>query len=366
MLRIAIITFQYAHNYGSVLQAYALKTLLENKKYKVSVINFIHRGDFEQYKLFRKKYYYKHPWGLVLDVIYLKQNKNRIRNFESFVNENLNLTPKKYFNSNDMKELNKEFDIFICGSDQIWNLDCTGGVEPAYFLDFADKNKLKIAYAPSLSHQKFSKNYNEDLKKALRNIDYISIREKTTLPLIEKLTDKTINVVLDPTLLLEKEYYEKLLPSNSLKEEKYIFVYMLEYNRELIKFCNKYSKEHKIKLIYITNRRYNGISMIKGENAFEVGPDRFLEYILNAEIIITNSFHATVFSVIFHKQFIVFKTKRSSSRMKDLLLSLGIKGRIYGENLNINNTIDYSKIDEILSNLRKTSLMYIEKALKRE
>lgn len=366
MLKIAIITFQYAHNYGSVLQAYALKTLLENKGYKVSVIDFIHKKDYGQYKLFRKKYYCKHPWGIILDVMYLKQNKSRIKHFKNFVNENLNLTSKQYFNSKNMEELNEIFDIFICGSDQIWNLDCTRGVEPAYFLKFVDNNKLKIAYAPSLSHEKFSKDYSEDFREALKNIDYISIREKSTLPLIEKLTNKTVNVVLDPTLLLEKKYYEKLIPKNNLKKEKYIFVYMLEYNKDLIKYCNKYSKVNGIKLIYITDRRYNGMNIIKGENAFEAGPNRFLEYILDAELIITNSFHATVFSIIFHKQFIVFRTKRSSSRMKDLLLSLGINGCMYDEKLNINTIIDYTKIDKRLSNLRKNSLLYLEKALNRQ
>ena len=190
-----------------------------------------------------------------------------------------------------MKELNDKFDIFICGSDQIWNLDCTQGVEPAYFLKFASKDKLKIAYAPSLSHIKFSRNYNEDLKEAIKDLDYISIREESTLPLIQPLTEKKVSVVLDPTLLLDQKDYELIISREKQKSE-YVFVYMLEYNDELIKYCNEFGNKRRIKIIYITNSKFSGI---KGENAFGIGPDKFLKYIKEAKYIITNSFHCDSF-----------------------------------------------------------------------
>lgn len=362
MEKIAIITFHYAYNYGSALQAYALKTLLERKKYEINIINFLYKKDFEQYRLFRTNIYYKWPKAFIADILFFNQNKKRKENFEIFAKKYFNLTQKRYYNYKDMKELNDKFDIFICGSDQIWNLDCTQGVEPAYFLKFANKDKLKIAYAPSLSHIKFSRNYNEDLKEAIKDLDYISVREESTLPLIQPLTEKKVSVVLDPTLLLDQKDYELIISREKQKSE-YVFVYMLEYNDELIKYCNEFGNKRRIKIIYITNSKFSGI---KGENAFGIGPDKFLKYIKEAKYIITNSFHATVFSIIFNKKFVTFTTKRSSSRMVDLLDELGIPERIYNEKFNIDKDINYDKVQEKLIDMRKSSLEYLSKALKRE
>lgn len=362
MKNIGIITFHFAYNFGSNLQAYALKFLLENKGYNVKIINFIYEKDFKQYKLFRVNSYLKRPRSFIIDILCYNRNKIRKNNFELFAKKYFNLTQKKYYNYKDMKELNNEFDIFICGSDQIWNLDCTQGVEPAYFLKFANKDKLKIAYAPSLAHVKFTKNYDADLKNAINDLDYISVREESTLPLIQPLTEKKVSVVLDPTLLLDQKDYELIIDQNK-NESEYIFVYMLEYSVELVKYCNEFSSKKGIKVIYIANNKFSGI---KGENAFGIGPDKFLKYIKEAKYVITNSFHATVFSIIFNKKFVTFTTKRSSSRMVDLLDNLGIPERIYNENFNIDKDIDYDMVQKKLIDMRKTSLEYLSKALKRE
>lgn len=361
-MKIGIITFHCSYNYGSALQTYALKTLLESNSYSVNIINFIYKLDFEQYKLFRVRHYIKRPYKFLWDIIFYNKNKIRKINFELFAKRYFDLSQKKYFNYKDMKELNDKFDTFICGSDQIWNLDCTKGVEPAYFLKFANKDKLKIAYAPSLAHVKFARNYNADLKEAIKDLDYISVREESTLPLIQPLTEKKVNVVLDPTLLLDKKDYE-LIINQDKNESEYIFVYMLEYSAELVKYCNEFSNKKRIKVIYISN---NKISGIKGKNAFGIGPDKFLKYIKEAKYIITNSFHATVFSIIFNKKFVTFTTKRSSSRMVDLLDKLGISERIYNEKFNIDKDIDYDIVQKNLIDMRKSSLEYLRKALKRE
>lgn len=362
MLKIGVITFHCSYNYGSALQAFALKSLLRENGYKVNIINFIYKKDFEQYRLFRTKLYYKNPKAFISDILFYNKNKIRKDNFELFAKKYFNLTKKKYYNYKDIKELNSEFDIFICGSDQIWNLDCTQGVEPAYFLKFVNKDKLKIAYAPSLAHVKFAKNYDEDLKKAINDLDYISVREESTLPLIQPLTEKKVSVVLDPTLLLDQKDYELIIDQNK-NESEYIFVYMLEYSVELVKYCNEFSSKKGIKVIYIANNKFSGI---KGENAFGIGPDKFLKYIKEAKYVITNSFHATVFSIIFNKKFVTFTTKRSSSRMVDLLDKLGIPECIYNENFNIDKDIDYDMVQKNLIDMRKTSLEYLSKALKRE
>ncbi len=361
MLKIGIITFHCSYNYGSALQAFALKTLLKKKKYDVNIINFIYKKDFEQYRLFRTKLYYKNPKAFISDILFYNKNKIRKDNFELFAKKYFNLTQKKYYNYKDMKELNDEFDIFICGSDQIWNLDCTQGVEPAYFLKFANKDKLKIAYAPSLAHVKFARDYDTDLKKAIKDLDYISIREESTLPLIQSLIEKKIEIVLDPTLLLDAEDY-KSLEKKQIIDKKYIFVYMLEYNINLVNYCNNLSKKFNIEVVYIANKKFNGL---KGINIFGIGPDMFLEYIKNAEYIITNSFHATVFSIIFNKKFVTFLTEKSSSRMYDLLKKLEVSERIYKQGFDIKQDINYLQVKQNLNKMRESSLKFLNKALNR-
>ena len=363
MEKIAIITFHCSYNYGSALQAYSSKALLESWNYEVSIIDFVDKDDFDQYRLFRTGAYSKHPQSFIADILFFFKNEKRKINFENFAKKYFNLTDKRYYTNDSLRELSSKFDIFICGSDQIWNLDCTQGVEPAYFLNFADKDKLKIAYAPSLAHTHFAKDYTDDLKHAIKDVDYISVREKSTLPLIQPLTDKKISVVLDPTLLLKKADFAKILHNESKDKQKYAFVYMLEYNRKLVEYCNEFSRKNKLKLFYITNKKINGL---KGTSLFGISPDDFLKYINNADCVITNSFHATVFSIIFNKQFCTFTTQNSSSRMVDLLDNLNLKDRIYKENFAMYNAIDYDLVEEKLNALRQDSLRYLDKALKRE
>ena len=353
--RVGIITFHYSYNYGSVLQAYALKRLLELKGNDVSVINFIFDRDFKQYKPIRS---YTNLKLLIKDVIAFKARYKRKINFINFQKKFLNLT-KEYHNCNDMKELNQVFDIFVCGSDQIWNLDCTDGIEPAYFLKFANADKLKIAYAPSLAHQAFVKTYDDDLRDAIKEFDYLSIREKSTLPLIQPLTSKKIEIVLDPVLLLSANEYELIIQKKQ-QDNQYIFVYMLDYDEKLVKYSQMISAKMDRPLVYITGEYFCNIS---GKNLFGISPSDFLEYIKNAEYVITNSFHATVLSIIFEKKFITFSTKYSNSRVMDLLKSLGLLERMYHKNINIERKIDYIEVNSKLSDLRKKSLNFLNQAL---
>ena len=160
--RIGIITFHCSHNYGSILQSYALQKYLINKNYDVKIIDYTLRWDYEYYQLFRRELYRYSKKAVLSDLFYFKKNLKRKYNFEKFSKRHLITTNKKYYDFQPMEDLNSDFDIFICGSDQIWNFDCTRQIIPAYFLDFADNTKIKIAYAPSMAHSSF---YNIDKVK---------------------------------------------------------------------------------------------------------------------------------------------------------------------------------------------------------
>ena len=163
MKRIAIITLHYPMNYGSVLQAYALQNYINSKGIRCDIINYLMPYDYEKYKLFRVGYYKSRPQTFVSDIIFLGKNIKRKNKFNEFRNKYLSITSKVYRNWNEMIPLNQSYDGFICGSDQIWNFDCTNGVDPAYFLKFADRNKVIAAYAPSMAQVEFNCTFENEI-----------------------------------------------------------------------------------------------------------------------------------------------------------------------------------------------------------
>lgn len=358
--RVGTVTFHRSYNYGSALQAYALQKYLEDTGYEVKIIDFVMPLDFEQYKLFHKQYYKTNKRAFISDIIHFISNYKRKHSFEKFVCKYMHLTSKQYDSSEKMKELNEEFDAFICGSDQIWNFACTRG-EPAYFLDFVNKEKVKIAYSPSIAHKSFDENYDNILTKYLDSFDFISLREESTIPIIKNLVTKSVKVVLDPTLLLKPIDYAELIVYNKNMKENYIFVYMLEQNETMIEYARKISKKLNCNVVYIL--RKNIKFSVKAHNVYGCSPNEFLGYIKNATYIITNSFHATVFSVQFCKKFCTFLTQKSGTRMNDLLEKIGLNERIYEEEFSLDKDIDYLYIHKRLDELRYDSERYLQGAL---
>ena len=355
---IGIITFHRSYNYGSALQAYALKEYLKKIGFYASVIDYTDLNDFEQYRLFRFHSYHKSPASFFSDIAFLGAHMKRKRNFELFAQKYMNLTPKRYYNCQSLIELNDQFDAFICGSDQIWNLDCTNGINPAFFLAFAGNQKRRIAYAPSLAHTSFKKDYSHELVPYLERIDFLSVREHESISYLEQIARREVKQVVDPTLLLEYEDYEVLIKSN-VNKQKYLFVYMLEDNPKMIQYCLDFAKQNKLDICYLTPRCYFNIA---GKNLYGISPNDFLSYLKNASYVITNSFHATVFSIIFKKKFVTFSTASSASRMENLLHILGIEDRLHCDS--ILKDIDFEDVDSKLKKYRCCSKQYLEDALR--
>lgn len=360
MENVGIITFHCSYNYGSALQAYALQTYIESLGFQVKIIDFVMQQDFEQYKLFRTSLYRRQIKSLMADILFFPYHLKRKINFETFSKTKMHLTAKRYFSNEALKQINPEFDIFVCGSDQIWNLDCTHGIEPAYFLDFAEDSKKRIAYAPSLAHTTFEMNQKESLKKLLEKFDAISVREESTAPYLRTITNQKIETTLDPTLLLDQSEYLKLADGNFHKKD-YIFVYLLEANKEMIRYCETLKKKTGLPMYYLSAKVNCGFH--EGKNLFGISPQLFLSYIYHAKYVVTNSFHATVFSVLFHKQFCTFPTTRSSARMVDLLEKLNLRDRIFSTNFKLDEEIDYTDVESKIRTLRGSSIRFLKSAL---
>lgn len=273
----------------------------------------------------------------------------------------------RYLNIYEGNDYANKYDAYICGSDQIWSpyLPFIG----YYYLDFTSKKK--IAYAPSVGTNVGNEDYYRNVAPCLKSFSHISTREQAGKELLSQLTDKPIKVVVDPTLLLKREEWEQLVDTKT--EEDYIFCYFLTPNPWYVNHAIELAKRQhlKLKLFYTHSDFYRH----KADVVFG-GPKEFLTYIKYAKLVLTDSFHATVFSLIFQKDFITYKRfkdggeKDQNARIYNLLTPLHLLDRFVGEEalckVDNRETIDYESIHSIMEDIRMDSLNYLKTALSDE
>ncbi len=328
---VGIITFHASLNYGSALQAFALQQVLGDAGYTAKIIDFILPRDMRQYRLFQTHIYCIHPKAMLRDVLYFSDNVQRKKRFKAFTQEHLPLTTPTLYagkSKSALDALNEEFDAFICGSDQIWNLGCTGSFVPEFFLTFAQDTKTTVAYAPSMPTT-VEEQYYPQLRESIARLDAVSVREQQTVQYLQETVgvDRPIAHTVDPTLLLDADDYITRFHLGE-KKQKHIFVYLLgDKEPALIALAKQTAAKTGLPIKYVYTQK---LPELKGaEFALNMGPDDFLQAIYDAAYVITNSFHATVFSVHFHKPFCVFARQGSSSRMVELLGRLGLEKNLY-------------------------------------
>lgn len=363
--KIGIITFQNAHNYGAMLQVYALQEVLS--QYDTRIINFKNQGIEETYKPFRinTKNFITILRSITASILYCKRNRLRYKNFNKFMNEQLKLT-KEYKTELELKENAPDCDIYITGSDQVWNYDISCGNIDAYTLNFGPKSVKRISYAASIGTNELNSEHIQQYIDNITNIDYISVREESAKIYLTKLLNRKIETTLDPTLLLEKERWEKICRGTQQEKEKYILAYVLTDDPEYYKIVNYLSKKTGLKVVHF-KRRNKGINNIL-RNANGDGPIEFVNLIKNAEYVIATSFHATVFSIIFNKNFWVIPPKKIGSRITDLLKMLNLEERAVSslenfENMDYRKNIDYEAVEKILDEKRKKSIKFLEESI---
>lgn len=333
--RIAIVTIYGIPNFGSILQAYALQRYLEatKKDSEVLLVNYDYRGFIHRVKRIRETgfvSFLKNEIALILRII-PDNKKKKLAKFQEFRNLYLKET-RCYTNSISLLFSNeiKKFDVFITGSDQVWNTRELHG-DLTYLLDFVPNNKKKISYSSSFGLDYIGDGYKKSFQKLLNKYDAISVREKRGITLIEELgVDKPIDVTCDPTLLLESTDYSALVAtSKAIINEPYILVYGLSYAFNpmpaIFDVINLAVAQYKCKVIFLTNGNipFEG----RAEYVLDAGPADFIKYVLNAKFIITSSFHGTLFSIIFRKPFAAIAPKSGDTRIFDILDDLNI-GRV--------------------------------------
>ncbi len=363
-MKAGVITFHSAHNFGASLQAWALQKVLKNYKIEASVINY-HPGIIDDlYNPLKGKYGFERR---VAQFNLRRQNPKsleRYKNYSRFIKKNFNLLGD-FSTYEELKAANLKLDAYIVGSDQVWNSEHIGGFDPAYFLDFVEPGPLKISYAASIGRDFLLPVYHEEIKNSLKSFTSISVREKSAKKPVRALTKKEVDVVLDPTLLLQREEYNEIKTIPNIKD-KYIFVYMMEHNPDVVAFANKVSTATGLPIV---QRRPNKIFKNEIASCYTSDPGDFLGLIENAEYVITNSFHGTVFSIIYETPFVSMLHSNTGSRTVDLLKSLSLESHLLNKPEDFDDFSKFQieqpeKLRKKILELRQTSLLFLLDALR--
>ena len=258
-----------------------------------------------------------------------------------------------------------QYDVYMVGSDQVWNPHTSSSIEP-YFLTFAPQEKKKIAYASSFGVSEIPESLNERFQKLLNGLNRISVREQSGVTLVEKLTDKKAYLVLDPTLLLDKTDWNKVMKQYPNMPQKYILIYQLSKSQAIVDLALRIGKCYNLKVYRICKRAYANTHNEGIINITDAGPAEFLSLIYHSTFMITNSFHGTAFSINFNIPFysIISAKKTNNSRLESLLHITQLHSRLLKDDtpidsIDISDKIDYTMANKLLESYRKQSINYL-------
>lgn len=358
MKKVGVMTWFSHNNYGSVLQAFALKKIIEKNGYDVEFINYKPKVRKKTIFDMKPSYYYNQ----ILNKIYLKQHAEKFLSindiYESFRHENFKIS-NKCDGYKDLVKVCDKYQFVVCGSDQIWSPNV---FDTNYFLPFLEPNK-KIAYAPSIGVSNISNEFIlKKIKALVSDFKNISFREESAIKL---LSCQKAKCVLDPTLLLTQDDWIDTLKLKKYNNNKYILCYFLSDNNKFNKIAKKLAQITGLNVKYIP---VNKNTLYKDKDiSWKTGPKEFVELIYNASYVLTDSFHGVLFSIIFNKEFNVFERfqntdlESQNSRIYNILNKMHLNSRLIScfNQININEQIDYIEVNDKLEKYRKESLEYL-------
>ncbi len=380
-MKAGIITFHKVNNYGAVLQAYALQKSIRSLGCQCDIIDY-DRKNFRDVLLWQENkikcllkgtpdhqgYSNMEFINMVLTTIFFN-NKAVAGKFEGFRRQ---LSLSRPVHSNTVKELNREYDLFISGSDQVWN--CGRIIlDRNYLLGFVDNKEKKGSYAASFGIKNIPDKYAGDYKSLLSDFKYLAVREAAGADLIRRLIHREAKVVLDPTLLLRKEEWFDLIGKKQ-KTDDVIVVYMLEYSEKLLRFAKVLSQKVNCR-IRLLNKPFP--YKTEEECRTDVGPVEWLLELQNAKYVVTNSFHGAVFSINFNVNFYVEIAEERirgamGSRIEHILKTFGLEKRLirqvknghgkndYGGFEYSSTDINFQRVNQKLEELRADSMEYLK------
>ena len=351
-----ITTFHCCPNYGAVLQAYGLQEYLASLFSDVQILDYRPLSLVGQYK-------YINTYSLasiLMSLWSLPSFYRKKRAFKRF-EKNLHITTESFDHKVDITQ--QAFDYCFLGSDQIWNPEITDGFDSVYFGDVPFPIGVKkIAYAASIGKSFFTEEETVQFKALTARIDEISMREEEAKDLVKKVTGRTAAVVVDPTILSGCDCFKKFI--HKVRYSHYIFVYTLRSDSGAIEVANQIATSKGLQIVQVSGVR-KGLHFPKHKVIYDAGVEDFLSLIYHADYVVTDSFHGTAFSILFHKGFITIPHKTRGGRMVSLLSKAGLLSRLSHQLTDelLRETIDWFDVDKRIDQVREESKNFLKSAI---
>lgn len=353
MKKAALITCHNIKNYGSVFQTYATTKIFEKYGYDVTVIDYQRPGTDNigfQKKILDESHLAQKPIiGKLFPLILFPSFSRMEKVFSEFLMKNVRLTEKIYLTENELNEECPEADLYISGSDQIWNSDINGRIEKPYYLSFISDEKKKISFASSFGKTELRGDEEKENKELLSRYKWLSTREQSGVKIIERLGLRA-DAVLDPTFWLNRKQWDEL--AEPVKTPKhYILVYQLHQNADMDQYVRKLQNEYGMPCLRID--LYFHYMIKAGKHIVCPTPGQVITLVRNADYVISDSFHMTAFSIIYNKLFLSIYSENSfNDRIANILNWLGLENRHlkeYNDFTSLKEDIDYNEINLRLS-----------------
>lgn len=352
-MKVGILTFINAYNMGAVLQGYALnKKLNSYDNVECELIDYVNENIVRQYAFPKLSEFLTFPKRSVARCLSRIAFAGRYKQISRFAHS-LEMSPR--CTKENFVRIADRYDVIVVGSDQVWNPAIIGD-DTAFLLDGVKTGKT--SYAASIGLGELGEERRKIYQPLLEDFRSIAVRENSAAEILKSWGIERVNVTCDPVFLLDASQWSQL--AEPTQKGKYIFVYKINNCRSLIKYARELSKKTGLPVVFYMNDVRGGG---RGRHLKSVTPREWLGLIKNAEYVVTNSFHATAFSIIFKRNFAVeiLKKNNANSRIEQLLGSFELEDRVIDEKCSIvYDDIDYSDFDRKISDYRKTSIDYIE------
>ena len=368
-MKVSLITLHFVKNYGSVLQTYATQEVLKSLGLETEVVDYwqpryLDKNILNGNLLFAPQWNKNVLTRTAYKCLKYPSHPRMCRIFNDFLEKYINLTPIRYSTLRQLQENPPQADFYMTGSDQVWNTTGNDCINRMYYLDYAPEGKKRIAYAASFGRSHLEEWEKKETKELLQKYDYIAMRESSGVEIIRQLGMSAVNLI-DPTLMLNSNQWSHLIGKERFSYQDYIFVYMLKGTKQADEYISRVAKKYGLKVIRL-GYGYHEI-LKKGKTIVLPSVFEFLSLIKNAKCVITNSFHATAFSINFNTPFISIMRERANSRINDILHLLGIENRKLSDYQNldlISLPIDFNKVNQRLNEQRAIALDFLKDALK--
>lgn len=375
MSKVALITLHTVSNYGSCLQTFATQKIFESLGWEVEVIDYYRADNLPEYaveKAFMGRRMQKFqgvwdraPWlkrllSVPMGAIVKRQRKP----FDDFRSKYLHLSKRMYRSADELELYPPVADVYCTGSDQVWNSVWNNGFEKPFYLTFAPEGKPRISFAASIGRNEVDDWEKPLMKEALSQYKAISMRESSGIGILNDLGFSDAQLVLDPTLMLNKHDWESIAKMPEGIDGPYLLVYQLNKSKAFVDYVEAVAKKYGLNVVKISYGIYDVMKSAKTLIAPSV--EEFVGLFLNASYVITDSFHATAYSLNFGVPFTAIAPERFSTRIASVLALTGTEDRMLASQQDIamyERQIDFEYTTEKLDEMRKKSIAFLEEAL---